>query len=136
MDNELSTSVMIAVELIVLSAVVGIIMLFAGIGQQFQRTTLESINNVVAASYGSEIEVMCENNGLLPTATVYLMLEKNTDVIESISGSIIRTFGDGTYIEYSIDDKDDLLDFFDTKVKTSAIRKTNDMYEVTVESNP
>jgi hypothetical protein len=133
MDDELSVGAMIAVEIAVLSAVIGIIMLFAGIGQQYQRSTLESINNVVAASYGSELEEMCEGEGSLPASTVYLIMESNSDIIESVTGYLVKKYGDGTVKYFNITDKENLKDFFDVRVKTSVTRNSNDMYVVDIE---
>jgi hypothetical protein len=135
MDNELSTGVMMAIELIVLSAVIGFVMLFAGIGQQFQRTTLELINNDVASAYGSDLESMSENEGILPAATVYLILERNADIIQSVTGNIDRRFADNTVKKCIISSKENLLEFFDTKIKTSVTRTAGDMYAVRVESS-
>ncbi len=134
MDNELSVGAMIAIELIVLSAVIGLIMLFAGMGQQFQRTILESVTDVVASSYGSDIEAICENEGTLPASTVYVVLERNSDIIQSITGYIDKKLGDGTVIRYTISDKEDLTKFFDTRVRTSLRRTEDDRYIIDIKS--
>ena len=107
MDNELSNSMVLAVELIVLSAVIGIVLLFAGIGQQFERSTVESISDVVASEYGSEIEALEENIDPVPVATVYLVLERNTDLVKEVKGKIQGN---------SIADKESLDRFFSQKV--------------------
>ena len=97
----------LAVELIVLSAVIGIVLLFAGIGQQFERSTVESISDVVASEYGSEIEALEENIDPVPVATVYLVLERNTDLVKEVKGKIQGN---------SIADKESLDRFFSQKV--------------------
>ena len=88
MDNELSTSMMLTVELIVISAIIGIIMLFAGIGQQIQRSVLTDVTDVVSSAYGADITALQDHMEPVPVATVYLVIERNQDLIHSITGSI------------------------------------------------
>ena len=133
MDNELSTGAMIAIELVVLSAVIGIVMIFAGIGQGFQRTAMESINNIIASTYGAELEGLSDTSDL-PTASVYVILEKNIDIIDSVSGTIIKTYADGSTNYYRISKIEDLLNYFDTRIETTVTKKKNDRYDIEVES--
>lgn len=128
MDNELSNSMVIAVELIVLSAVIGIIMLFAGIGQQFQRSTVASVSDVVSSAYDSEITALGEYMEPVPVATVYLVIERNPDLVRSVTGTIHGN---------SVASKGDLMGYFGNKVTVTVTEvKINGVgqkkYDITV----
>lgn len=133
MDNELSNAMTITIDLIVISAVIGIIMLFIGIGQQFQRSTLASVTDVVASGYASEIGALKDNEGPLPVATVYLIIERNLDLVESVTGTIQRKMGDGTVQTTTITNKEDLKEFFDMKGKVTVTDASYERVEVRVE---
>lgn len=123
MDNELSNSMHLTIELIVLSAVIGIIMLFAGIGQQFQRSTVTSVTEVVASAYGSEVAALREYEDVVPVATVYLVLDKNADVVQSVTGSIGGV---------PITSKKSLEGFFDRKVRVTVTETPQKMFIIAV----
>lgn len=107
MDNELTDGMDLAVSLIVISAVIGLILLFAGIGQQYERSTVASVSDVIASSYASEIEALRENADTVPVATVYLVIVKNEGLVKSVTG---RIQGE------NIDDAEDLKLYFSRKV--------------------
>lgn len=107
MDNELTDGMDLAVSLIVISAVIGLILLFAGIGQQYERSTVASVSDVIASSYASEIEALRENADTVPAATVYLVIVKNEGLVKSVTG---RIQGE------NIDDVEDLKLYFSRKV--------------------
>lgn len=121
MDNELGNSVHIAINLIVISVVIGMIMLFTGLGQSFGRQAVDHVAAVQADTYASDL-VQSANHGAMPAASVYVLLQRNEAIIGSISGMAYSHF---------IDEADDLLPLLDKKVKLS-VTETNGSYDVVI----
>ena len=132
MDNEISNGMSIAIEIIVLSAVIGFIMLFAAIGQQFQRSTETSVTDVVASADASEITALEEYTDPIPTADLYLTLERNADLVQTVSGNLTRR----DWTVKAISNPEDLKEFFYTKVRVQITDTPQQKYNISVSDSP
>lgn len=123
MENELSISVIIAVELLVIAVIIGSIMLFSSLGRDMGRASMQRVDDIHASTYGAELEALGEYDRPIPIASVFVLLEKNQGNIEKISGHV-----DGTVI----DSINDLTDLYHKKVKCIVTEK-NDKYIIRIE---
>lgn len=85
MDNEVSTSIQLVITLLVMSFVIAILALFMSSGRSFEREAVNKIADAQAETYATDL-LNAVAYGALPTASVYVMLEKNTDAVKSLSG--------------------------------------------------
>ncbi|GKU77573.1 hypothetical protein [Paenibacillus sp. L3-i20] len=125
MDNELSNGIHIAVNLMVISVVIGIILLFTALGQNFSRGSVDSVAAIQAGAYSSDL-IESAAHGPMPAAAVFVLLERNASVIDRISGS--------AYSQWWIQKPDDLLPLLDKKVTMTVTEKEDNkgIYDVVI----
>ncbi|RED52805.1 hypothetical protein [Cohnella lupini] len=121
MDNEVSNSIHIVVQVIVISVIIGILALFTTMSQSFGRGAAATIADTQAETYATELKNTADY-GAVPSASVFVMLQKNANAIQSISG---HAYG------VTITKADDLTRLFDRKIRLTVI-ETNDLYSVTI----
>lgn len=121
MDNELSNSVHIAINLMVISVVLGILMMFTNLGQSFKRDALDNVAAMQADTYASDL-IESANHGAMPAASVFVLLQRNEHLIRSVTG---------TAYAQVITQADDLLPLLDKKVRIT-VSEVNGLYDVTV----
>ncbi len=85
MDNDMSLGVLTTVSLMVVSIIAGFMMVFAMMGQNFSRQGIDSFAEMNTATYSQELRETA-GYGAIPAASVYMMLLRSEDAIQSISG--------------------------------------------------
>lgn len=130
MDNEVSNSVHITVQLIVMGVIIGMLTLFTVMSQNFGRQAVSTIADTQAESYATEL-INTADYGAVPAASVFVMLEKNASAIHSLSGAFNSKDISGNIIPVNITKTTDLIKIFHTKVRVK-LTKINDMYDVVV----
>lgn len=120
MDNELSNAIHITVNLMVISVVILMIVLFTALGQGFGRDSLDKVAAVQADTYASDL-IQSAAHGPMPAASVYVLLKRNEHVINSISGAAYTR---------NITKSDDLIPIFHKKI---SIKVTDTSGSYTVE---
>ncbi len=112
----MSMSVMVVIQLLVVSFVIGSIALFTTLGNNLGRASLQNIDDIHASAYGSELLAISDYDRPLPSASVYVVLEKNRGNIGSISGSVD---------DITINSIDDLSRLYNRKVKCIVTEQDN-----------
>lgn len=107
MDNEVSNGIQITVTLMVLSVIVGIIVLFTTMGQAFSRQATDTVVDAIGETYASQL-ITTQDYGAVPAASVFVLLQKNQNSIESIHG---HAYG------VTITQISDLYQLFDKKIQ-------------------
>lgn len=87
MDNEVSHSIHIAVQLVVVAFIAGVLVFFTAMGVNFGRHSVTEIAEIHAQTYAAELRQTADH-GAVPVASVIAMLQKNANAISSISGNI------------------------------------------------
>jgi hypothetical protein len=121
MENEMSTSISITVELIVISVVMTVIMLFVGLGTTFSRHVTEQVADAEKASYGTEL-VSAGDYGAIPASALFTIIQKNSDSVGAITGS---AYG------INVTTMNDLAYLFAKKVRVTVVF-ANDLYNLVV----
>ncbi|RJX39146.1 hypothetical protein D3P09_16775 [Paenibacillus pinisoli] len=107
MDNEVGNSIHIMINLIVIAAVIGMITFFTNLGQAFSREQLDKTANLTKAVYSSDL-ILAAAHGPVPAASVYVLLQRNEQVIEFQPSYIYSKW---------ITKPEDLMPLFDRKIR-------------------
>jgi len=121
MDNEMSNAIHITINLMVISVVIFIIIMFTGMGQGFGRDSLDKVASVQADTYSADL-IRTADHGAIPAASVYALLQRNEQVIRSISGWAYSR---------SYTKADDLIPIFHKKIKIKVV-ETNGEFTVEI----
>ncbi|MCD1257376.1 hypothetical protein B5M42_000815 [Paenibacillus athensensis] len=130
MDNEVRSSVHLAIQLMVVAFTLGVLIFFAIPAQNFKRAQVDSIADTQAETYATEL-VEAAAYGPIPASSAFIILERNVDAIHSISGSVSTKDVYGQDIVVPITGSADLTKLFHTKVRLG-ITPYLQMYDVTV----
>ena len=87
MDNEVSHSIHIAVQLVVVAFIAGALVFFTAMSVNFGRHSVTEITDIHARTYAAELRQTADY-GAVPVASVIAMLQKNVNAIRSISGTV------------------------------------------------
>lgn len=123
MDNEVSTSLSLTIQIMIVAVIVGMLSLFVALGQSFGRQAISSVAETQASNYASELRAMADY-GPVPTAAVLAVLVKNEHAVKQVTG---LAYG------VNITKKEDLtvIPLMSKKVRVS-ITSVQDMYNVTI----
>jgi len=119
MDNEVSNSIHIMINLIVIAAVIGMVTFFTNLGQAFSREQLDKTANLQKAVYSSDL-IQAADHGPMPAASVYVLLQRNEQVVKLQSSYIYSK---------RIVKLEDLMPLFDRKIRMK-VRDDNGIYHV------
>lgn len=122
MDNEIGSSVNLAIELIIISIIMSIVMAMTSMGVLMQRNILTNVENAYISTAVSSVREM-EEYGTVPVATLYYELLKAESELRSLSGDVY-----GIHVTTV----EDLKYLFHKKVKVSVTRN-NDMLAVQIQ---
>ncbi|TQR44210.1 hypothetical protein [Paenibacillus popilliae] len=86
MDNEVSNSIHVMITLIVVAVIVGIISLFWAMSQGFSREAVTRVEEMQAETFATEL-INTAQHGPIPAASAFVMLKKNANAVESLSGN-------------------------------------------------
>jgi len=84
-DNEVSTSLSLTIQIMIVAVVVGMLSLFATLGQSFGRQAVATVAETQASTYASELRAMADY-GPVPTASLLVVLQKNDTAVRQVSG--------------------------------------------------
>jgi hypothetical protein len=130
MDNEVSNSIHITVQLIVMGVIIGMLTLFTAMSQNFGRQAVATIADTQAETYATEL-INTADYGAVPAASVFVMLQKNANAIHTLSGTVHTLDTAGAALIVPITSATDLIKIFHTKVRLT-YTKINDMYDVVI----
>jgi hypothetical protein len=85
MDNEVSTSLSVTIQIMIVAVVVGMLSIFTALGQGFGRDAATSVAETQALSYASELRALADH-GPVPVASLLVVLQKNEDAVRNIGG--------------------------------------------------
>ncbi|MFD0588514.1 hypothetical protein ACFQZE_10915 [Paenibacillus sp. GCM10027627] len=123
MDNELSNGIHIAINLMVISVVIGIILLFTSLGQSFGRGAIDGVADIQTASFATDLQEI-EAYGPIPAASAYVLLQRNEAVVEKI-------IGHPYHLSFVKNNPSPLLHLMDKKVKFK-VTESNGLYTVEI----
>lgn len=86
MDNEVSTSLSLTVQIMIVSVVVGILALFMVFSQNFGRSAISEIAQTQSNLYGAELRTV-EEAGPIPVAALLAVLRKNESAVGNVQGA-------------------------------------------------
>lgn len=86
MDNEVSTSLSLTIQLMIVAVVVGMLVLVTALGQNFGRQAVTTVAEVQASNYASELKAMADY-GPVPTAALLAVLQKNEQAVRQVNGA-------------------------------------------------
>lgn len=123
MDNEVSHSIHIVVQLIVVALVTSVLVFFTAISINFGRHSVTEITDIHAQTYAAELRQTADY-GALPVASVIAMLQKNANAVRTITGNVYGV---------TITEPEHLADpsLLARKVRLS-VSSTHDYYDVVV----
>lgn len=121
MDNEMSNSMHIAISIIVVSVIIGMILPFVALGKSLSRESQDNVADSQVYTSRSDIDWTAQH-GAITAASLYVLLQRNETVIESLSGY--------AYNQY-IFKPEDLIPIFHTKVKLK-VDKNQGAYAIQV----
>ncbi|WP_239617489.1 hypothetical protein [Cohnella mopanensis] len=110
MDNEVSHGIHLTVNMVIIAAIVAMLALFITLGQNFSRSAQTVIADNQAGTYAAELKAMREYDSSIPAASAYVLLMKNAESLQSVTGT---AFG------ISITKTEDLTLLLDKKVRLS-----------------
>jgi hypothetical protein len=121
MENEMNASITISIELLVISVILSVLMLFVTMGQTFSREVTTQVAATQAETYGTEL-VSAGEYGALPATSLYTILQKNKSSLGTLSGSAYGV---------NITTADDLTYLFSKKIRVT-VTPSGDMYNLIV----
>ncbi|XID94286.1 hypothetical protein ACF3MZ_07115 [Paenibacillaceae bacterium WGS1546] len=123
MDNEVSTSMAVTIQIMVVGVVVGMLTIFMALGQGFGRDATTKVADTQALGHVSELRAMAEH-GPVPAAALLAVLQKSEHGVRHVGG-----FAYGI----SITKAGDLatIDLLSKKVRI-ALTPVGDQYDVAI----
>lgn len=143
MDNELSNATHLTIALIIVSIIVGIIALLTILGQIYQRSVVSSVTDVIGAAYGSELTSLSDTIEPVPVASVYMLIDRNMDIIEQVKTQIMDSHGVKTEKVIASRDAsgkltgdifDSLKEYFGKKFKVKVDETDKELFIITVDT--
>ena len=122
MEAEVSQSIRITINLLIISIILSVITLTTYVSMQFQRDVMTQLTNAETQNYASELISATSYNKPIPAPTAYLILSNNEAIITSISGNVYGI---------NISTPDDLKSIFDKKVFINSTM-SNGRYSVVI----
>ena len=116
MDREVSTVIEISVALIAISIVIGIISFTVFMGQDMSNDVAVESSKIVSAMEVGELEEMCHQNNVMPTAGAYSIYKTHKNVIPNYYCHICKS------------DKFCLLNHMDGKVSVQITKSEKGWY--------
>lgn len=86
MDNEVSTSMSIVIQIMIVGVVVGILALFMVFSQNFGRSAVNEVALMQSNLYASELRAMADY-GPVPAAALLAVLRKNENAVGALQGA-------------------------------------------------
>jgi|GEM_PF-3175692 len=130
MDNEVRSSVHIAIQLMVVAFTLGVLIFFAVPAQNYKRNQVDAVADTQAETFATEL-VDAAAYGPIPASSAFVILERNVSAIHSLSGTVSTKDIHGQNIVVPITSTASLTQLFHTKVRLQ-LTPYMDMYDVTV----
>jgi hypothetical protein len=86
MDNEVSTSLSLTIQLMIVAVVVGILALFMVFSQNFGRSAVSEVAQTQSGLYATELRALGDYE-TIPAAALLAILRKSEDAVKSVQGS-------------------------------------------------
>ncbi|MFB9277203.1 hypothetical protein [Cohnella cellulosilytica] len=86
MDNEVSTSLSVTIQIMIVGVVVGMLTVFMALSQGFGRDATTMVADTQALGYLSELRAM-EEHGPVPAAALLTVLRKSEQGVRHIGGN-------------------------------------------------
>lgn len=91
MDREVSTVIEISVALIAISIVIGIISFTVFMGQDMSNDVAVESSKIISAMEVGELDEMCHQNNVMPTAAAYSVYKTHKNVIPEYYCNICKS---------------------------------------------
>ncbi len=103
----MSSSMLITVNMVVVSVLIVIFMLYITQGLGYARYEVNSLTRAVNGAYETKL-LHVSNYGAVPAVTAYLALQENADIVGEISGDAYGV---------TVENAADLMKLFDKKIR-------------------
>ena len=138
MSNDVNEYVILGVQLMVVSVILGALMVVLGLGMHIKREGLETVATIESAMNEGELAAIEEytKNSSVPVASVYMSLIKNEKLVRNITINGTKYIRD--YTSYNYDDMVDSLRPMLSKTCVVTCKEYNHsgIYDIEVVVNP
>ena len=126
MEREVSAAILIAVALVLMSALIGLVMYTVVIGNEVRADAFESAVNLQESISSGYYDDMVGKNNIIPASAAYSLLLKGENIVTKVTNKITGEVDEPGSIGNSI------LAHLRGKVSLEVTRTDSELYEITV----